>query len=246
MIIEYPTDIEIQQALENICDRAIKKPKNILAFIHDMAHNPGIRYIFYGTYDAVLISLCVFLIAGVFLGNSVINNPSGEVQIYAAVFSFSPLLFMLLCTLSFWKEKETDLYPLKMTCRYTIHHLLAFRMLTASVLGFVCTTGYVVILCRLIDMEFIHVLAVACASLLLFSIFMVQIILSKESFLSIVILCFAWLLFNGICFAASISIYSFLLRAVPTVIWIAVDILLGVALIRKYRLYVRRVYIAYD
>lgn len=244
-MVEYPTDIEVRQALDSICDQAMKKPPKILAFLYDMAHNLGIRYIFYGTYDAVLISICVFLIACIFLGNSVLTDPSGEVQIYAVVFSLAPLLFMLLFTLSSWKEREASLYSLKMACRYTAQHLLAFRMLTAAVLGFVCTTGYVLILCLLMNMAFVHVLAVAYASLFLFSIMMVQIILSKESFLPVVILCAAWLLLNGICFAVSSNIYSLLLRAVPAAIWIAVDTVLIIVLIRKCRLYVRRVCNAY-
>ncbi len=244
-MVEYPTDIEIQQALDSICDKAMKKPLKIWAFLYDMAHDLGIRYIFYGTYDAVLISICAFLIACIFLGNSVLTNPAGEVHIYAVVFSVAPLLFMLLLTLSSWKEREESLYSLKMVCRYTAQHLLAFRMLMASVLGFVCTTGYVLILCRFVNVEVVHVLSVAYASLFLFSIAMVQMILSKESFRPAGILCAAWLLLNGICFAASASIYSLFLRAVPAAIWIAVDAVLIIVLIRKCRLYVRRVCNAY-
>lgn len=245
MMIEYPTDIEVQQTINDICDRTMKKPHKILSFVHDMAHNLGMRYIFYGTYDVILVSICVYLIAGFWLGNSILTNPSGKVQIYAVVFSLSPLLFMMLFTLSYWKEREANLYSLKMVCRYTVKHLLAFRMLTASVLGFACTTGYVLILCHLMRMEFVHVLSVAYASLFLFSIVMVQIVLSIESFLPVVILCVMWILCNCICFVVSVNIYSLLLQAVPTALWIVIDTILVVVLIKKCRLYVRRVYNAY-
>lgn len=246
MMIEYPKDIEVQQEINTICDLAVEKPPGVLAFVQDMARNLGLKYIFYGTYDAILVSVCVFLIAVFWLGNSILTNPNGEVKIYAVVFSLAPLLFMLLFSLSYWKEREANLYALKMVCKYTVKYLLAFRMLTASVLGFVCTTVYVLILCHIMQTGFVHAMSVAYASLFLFSIIMVQIVLSRESFLPVAVLSAAWVLCNSICFAVSVDIYSLLLRAIPTAIWIAVDTVLAIFLIKKCRLYVRRVCNAYS
>lgn len=241
MMIEYPTDIEVQQAIINICDKAIKKPAKITTFLRDMIHNLGIRYIFYGSYDALAVSLCIFMFTGFWLGHKALNNPAGEILIFAIVFSLAPMMFMLLSILSFWKEREEKLYSLKMACKYTVKHLLAFRMFSASILGLVSTTGYVLVLCRLMNIEIIHVLSVAYASLFLFSIVMVQIVLTRESFLSVVLFGAIWLLLNAICFAVANNVYSLLLRAVPSALWISIDTILVVVLIRKYRMFVRRV-----
>lgn len=241
MMIEYPTDIEVRQAVVSICDKAMKKPVKITTFLHDMIHNLGFRYIFYGTYDAVAVSLCIFMLIGFWLGHKALNDPVGEILIFAIVFSLAPMMFMLLSILSFWKEREEKLYSLKMACKYTVKHLLAFRMFSAAILGFVSTTGYVLVLCHLMNIEVIHVLSVAYTSLFLFSIVMVQIVLTQESFLSVVIFGAIWLLLNAVCFAVASNAYSLLLRAVPAALWISVDAVLVVVWIRKCRVFVRRV-----
>lgn len=241
MKIEYPTDIEVQQALDSICDKAIKRPPRIFSFLYDMVHSLGMRCIFYGTYDALCISFFIFLLTGFLLGHSLLTDPAGEILVYAIVFSFAPMLFLLLSILSFWKEREEKLYSLKMVCKYTVKHLQAFRMLAASVIGFVSTTGYVIVLCHWMNIEALHILSVAYASLFIFSIIMVQIVLTKESLLSIALLGAAWLLLNVVCFVAAGEGYSLMLRAVPTALWITIDTLLVILLIRKCRIYVRRV-----
>lgn len=245
MNIPYPTDIEVEQAIGKICDKALKKPANLMTFLRDMVCNLGIKHIFYGAYDALVLSGFVSCLAGLSLGNRVLFDPMSEAWLYAGVFALAPLLTMLFFSISFWKERETSLYSQKMVCRYTVAHLLAFRMLVASVLGFVFTTGYVLAVCLLTHTPILQLLCVAYASLLLFSILMTQAVLSKGTFLSLGCLNLAWILANGMGCALSVDLYAALLRVVPTVIWAVIDLGLGMLFIRRFCVYVRRVYHAY-
>lgn len=245
MNIVYPTDQEMQQAIEVICVKALKKTVNLATFLRDMACNLGMKYIFYGTYDVVFISVFVFLFAGLCLGNNILFHPMGEAWLYAGVFALAPLLTMLLFSISFWKECETSMYYQKMVCRYTVAHLLAFRMLVASILGFVFITGYVLVVCLITQASFLQVLGVAYASLFLFSIIMTQVVLAKGTFLPLACLNLAWILVNGLACFLSIDLHATLLRIIPTAIWIIVDLALAVLLIRRFCVYVRRVCHAY-
>ena len=245
MNIIYPTNQEMDQAICDICDKALKKPTNLVTFIHDMLCNLGMKYIFYGVYDAVIVSFFVVFFAGLQLRNTILSSPMSDAWLYAGVFALAPLLTMLLCSLTFWKERETSLYAQKMTCRYTVAHLLAFRMLVASALGFVFTTGYVLVVCYLSQAPFLEVLSVAYASLFLFSIIMTYVVLEKGTSLSLILLNLSWIFVNVMGCVFSVDIYAELLRSVPILIWCIIDLTLGFFIIRRFCVYVRRVCNAY-
>lgn len=245
MNIEYPSTEQINCEIDKICDRSIHKRVTIRSFLNEMFRNLGMKYVFYGAYDALVISTVISIIVAFLLGRMVLYSDTGETLIYAVAFSAAPLLFMLLFLLSYWKERETALYATKMACKYTVHHLLAFRMLAASFLGFVFATWYVVVLCSFLQIEYVRILSVAYASLFLFSIILIRVVLSQGGSRSVAWVSGLWLIINGIFLTFAGAVYGILLQIIPGVLWIVLDFALAIILIRECGFYVRRVCNAY-
>ena len=145
MNVELPTAAEREAAIAGILARGLVRPVSTVVFLRDMLGRLGLRVIFRGSLPGVVLSLMVavlYVVAVVFYE----RQWNGDANYYAWVFLFSPLLFVGLTLSSEITERLAgELYALKMTCRYTVRQISAFRLLCFSLAGtvFAVIGGYV-------------------------------------------------------------------------------------------------------
>ena len=241
MTIQYPSEEQIRASVRKICEQApLTKRPTILSFLRDMSRNLGLRQIFSGTWDVIAICCTLFAVVGVIgameLRTSVDRQQSGAVFLFA----FSPVFLFLLFSLSVWKEAEGPAWPIKMTCRYTVRHLMAFRVFCITCLSFAAVGFYTLVLSCVLGLRGLPLLCVSLSSLFLYSLIQIQAALSVRSNWAACGLLALWVFGN--CAAAQLwpRFYWELLQAVPTLAWVAVDALLAFLFCNRYGIYVRR------
>lgn len=241
MTIQFPSEEQIQASVREICERApLAKRPTIRSFLRDMSRNLGLRQIFSGTWDVIVICCTLFAFVGVVgaveLRTTVDPQQKGSVFLFA----FSPVFLFLLFSLSLWKEAEEPAWPIKMTCRYTVRHLMAFRVLCITCLSFAAVGFYTLVLSCVLGLRGLPLLCVSLSSLFLYSLIQIQAALSLRSNWAACGLLALWVFGN--CAAAQLwpRFYWELLQAVPAVAWVAVDALLAGMFCNRYGIYVRR------
>lgn len=240
MNIPYPSDEQIQAASRTICREALPQRETVLSFIKNMTTHMGLKNIFYGTYDTMAIAVSVFLAIGVAVPAMLHMDEELLNKLTVFVFAFSPMLFMLLYTLSYWKELGESVYPIKMTCKYTVHHLLAYRMLAASMASVVFNGVYVAVLCSRLSIPGITMVCISFSALFLFSLLLIMTVLRFQSLWTVIVLNVGWLVLNAILGGLEMKAYAIFLQAVPVGVWIVLDVFLVVAYMKCCGVYLNR------
>lgn len=241
MKIQYPSEEQIRASVREICEQVpLTKRPTILSFLRDMSHNLGFRQIFSGTWDVIAICCTLFAVIGV-VGSMELRTTVDPQQKGAVfLFAFSPVFLFLLFSLSIWKEAEGPVWPIKMACRYTVRHLMAFRVFCITCLSFAAVGFYTLVLSTVLRLRGLPLLCISLSSLFLYSLIQIQAALSVRSNLAACGLLALWVFGN--CAAANLwpRFYWEILQAVPAVAWIAVDVLLAGLFCNRYKIYVRR------
>ncbi len=240
MNIPYPSDSEILRQTEIICSTALPQKITFCSFLRDMIHSLKIQQIFWGIYDVLFLALGIFLVLAA-AGFQLITNIQLSPYASAFVFSFSPALLLMMLLFSSWKEHNYGIYEIKMTCRYTVHHLLAYRMLVCSAIGLGLTTVYLILINYYLQLSVVRLLSFAYCSVFIFSILQIQVILSSEAVISSILLSFGWMLFHGVLGYFLPGIYARLLIRLPLLIWLLCDGFLLCILGYKLNTYVKRI-----
>lgn len=246
MPIPYPDSEQIHAAAEEICDRTLPKKETICSFLHSMTESLGFRYIFRGTLDVTLGTLGIFCFAGASALADLTRDTQGATKAIAFAFAFSPLLFILFFVLSIWKEKESEWFELKMTYKYTVLHLLAYRMFVVSIASVVLDGLYILLLSHYLRFSAYTAVCVSFSALFLFALMLLQTVLHCRTVTPIVVLCAAWLLVNALLSGLLLEPFVSFLLAVPVAVWVLVIGLLAGLLAQSYRVYVRRLCGAYS
>lgn len=241
MKIQYPSEREIEQSIKEICETGLPHKTTVASFLLDMHRNFGMRHIYMGMCDIVAVSFTIFVIMGYSIAKNLCVNAMRTEQIQMALFAFAPILFMCLSGLCLWKERNSSTFELKQSCKYTAGHLIVYRMIMASFIGFATMTIYVLVLCGLMKLEIIRLLSTTYASLLIFSICMVWIVVKSNGVIPVFTICFAWVGLNMLGSWLWSDIYVGLLQTVPIMIWVCVDCVLALILIKQWKSYLRRV-----
>lgn len=124
-----PTSHEKNRAIENILSQGLTKPESLWSSIHELYRALGFRYIFWDSGPAILITVAFTLIW-------IRQFPlAPEQHPYAVLFALAPVFFLAAVCITEVNERVRGLYPLKMTFKYTIQQITAFRILCFSLLG---------------------------------------------------------------------------------------------------------------
>lgn len=164
MNIIEPAQIEKSAAIESILLQGLEQPKSFWEQLLDINRAFGFRYAFWDTAQAVIMALLS-------IGLCLLVVLSGQVRYaYSTLFAVSPMLFIFIFLFTETIERLSGLYELKMTCKYTIQQLMAFRIVCLSLAGMlVC-----VVISLLIGWpdslhSFIKALSISLSALFLFS-----------------------------------------------------------------------------
>jgi hypothetical protein len=136
------TPDERNKAINTILSEGLTRPASTWSFLWNMYRNLGLRVIFWEAAPALAASVavaCAYVVLGILpiaLADNLINVPWSS---YSALFLFSPALFIGLTISTEAGERISGIYDLKMTCKYTIRQITAFRLLCFSLCGTVFT-----------------------------------------------------------------------------------------------------------
>lgn len=129
-----PSPYEKNRAIEQILSKGLSKPKSLWGYIQELYRALGLRHIFRGSAPAIVITVAATLI-GIRL------FPYAQEQLpYAFLFALAPVFFLTAVCITEAIERADGLYAIKMTCKYTIQQITAFRVLCFSLLGAVFCT----------------------------------------------------------------------------------------------------------
>lgn len=126
MNIQKLSEAEKDLAISEIIKKGVISPRDKLGKMLEMKHACTFRTLFFGVGDCLFIGL----IAAVCLWLFVIQ--SGSQVMVCMIFAASPFAYIAAYLLTAWKERLLQLYDIKMTCRYTLRQIFAFRMIYFS------------------------------------------------------------------------------------------------------------------
>lgn len=220
MKIEYPSAQEQREAVCRITERGLAR-RSLFRDFRDLYRGLGLRAIFHDQGDVLFVSaLAVFCAASLLLQTHISTWQRRD--FYRVLFIASPTLYLLLSLLGLWKEKLSAVFDLKMTCRYTVCHLTAFRMLTfscASIVFNLATAG----LCCLLGIcpDFWRMFMVSASGLFLFATALLYSLL-PGGLLAPTLAAAAWVPVNLACSTLWKTAYYRFLLAVPLPLHLAV------------------------
>ena len=246
MNIPYPDEKRISEAVQSICDQAVPEQETVRSFLKNMTRSLGFRNIFRGTLDSALLTLTVCLLVGGGSLYALLEAPNGPALAAGAAFALSPLMLLVLFSLLTWKGRTDSLYAIQMTCKYTLHHLTAYRVFAASLLNIGFNGIYVLLLHRFLQISFFSILCISLSALFLFALLLIRIILHTPSAFGVLGLCAGWLAVNGGLFWAIPEAYRAFLQAVPVGVWLVTVLLFAVGAWNSYRIWIRREHYAYS
>lgn len=158
-----PSPEEKERAIAHILVRGLTRPKSLWRHLHELYRSLGFRHLFLNTALPVIAS--VALMIGFI---ALFPLPYDEYR-HAVLFAAAPVFFIFVVLLTDMAERMSGLFELKMTCKYTIRQIAAFRVLCFSLMGTVlCTLANLFI--RFSDMNsFFRALSLSLCALFLFS-----------------------------------------------------------------------------
>lgn len=220
MRIDYPSQIEIDRAVETICDKALPRRESLLSFIRNMNAQLGLKYIFSGIYDVLLLSGAVFLVAIALCFKWLPQAEDVHSALGAALFAFAPFLYMAAFALTLLKESTNPGLPVKMTCKYTVYHLIAYRMLLFSFISGIANTAYVLVLCLRLDLPPLYFICLSLSALFLFSAMLLLSLYYARSKWPPLLLSAGWIAVNLILWRAFPVGYGSFLTRIPLFVWV--------------------------
>lgn len=125
MSMIMPNEEEKKRSICLILDKGIPEETHLHSRIPELIRAIGLRNLFWGTWDCIFLALLAGMVLGAFFA-----IPSAVYQplLPLGLLLVSPAVYGLLHFLTMWKELQTGLYEIKMTCHYTLKELTALRM----------------------------------------------------------------------------------------------------------------------
>lgn len=230
MNIEYPTVEERQSAIDKACDAALRRKETLPHFLYSMVKEVGWRNLFYDMYDVMAVGVFLFTFLGGFIYVTCVNDREfgvfhAETVTTCVSFVSSPLLYMALFLLTQWKERQSGTYEVKMACKYTANHLIAFRMFAFSLFSVVLNTVYLALLCDGINYNFFTSFSISFSSLFFFSLLLILLLLRSHSKIAPAAFSLGWLLLNGLAAGLAGEDYVLLAKGVPAAVYFVIGVL---------------------
>ena len=164
-------------AIEAILSEGLTQPVSTWKFLLNMRRHLGFRVLFWDTGVAVLAACAVTLCYVLFITQqlSLLRTVIDGWNVYALIFLFSPALFigLTLCTEAL--ERISGLYDIKMTCKYSIRQITAFRLLCFSLLGTVFTVAVSTVISTVWEFgDLVRMISISLGSLFLCSLLVIH------------------------------------------------------------------------
>lgn len=195
MQIDYPSQKETEQAIKAICEKGVR-PQKLPHFLWEMTSSFGFTNAFRKVTDALLLSVVLYAAALALLGVAVLSPEFEKRLLSPLIFAFSPLLYLLFAFFCGLKERESGVFDLKMTCRYTVHHLLAYRMFVFALVSLSVDSVLLMFVTSRSELPFFSTFCLSSLALLIFSLSLMWALLHLRSGKAIGLVTLLWCVLN--------------------------------------------------
>lgn len=191
--IQKLSKAEKDLAIREIVEKGMITPGDRFRKMAEMRRACTFRTLFFGVGDClflgILIAACLWLLL----------IQAGSQVIVCMVFAVSPFAYITSYLLTSWKEYRLLLYDIKMTCRYTIRQISAFRMIYFSGINIFLNVLMLSLLMRFQfpAIAFWKILGLSFASIFLYGIIMLAFQIKGKPYLTTVLPPILWGMINA-------------------------------------------------
>lgn len=212
--IDYPSDKEIENEINLIITKGLPNKISFLDKMYEIYKNIGIKNLFNDIFE-MLLALIIIIITGTYYLTQPLINKFPDF-IYSIIFIISPIFYMIISTLSFGKHQQTKTIDIIMSCKYTIYHLSAFKMLIISIISIVINSIIILIACLIyFNFSFLNLFLLSTSSLFLFALGFLVILIHTNRISSCYLFSGSWLLINILVSTVYHGVYLKILSIIP-------------------------------
>lgn len=193
MSIQKLSEAEKDFAISEIVEKGVIKPGDRFRKMLEAGRACTFRTLFFGVGDCfllgILIAVCIWLL---------LIQADSQV-IVCMVFAVSPFAYIASYLLTAWKEHRLQLYDIKMTCKYTVRQIYAFRMIYFSGINIFLNVLMLSLLMhfRLPVIDFWKILGLSFASIFLYGIIMLVFQIRGMPYLTMMLPPLLWGMLNA-------------------------------------------------
>lgn len=246
MKIEYPSEEEINRSIAESIAKAYPKREGLLIYLSRLYRHIGMDFLLHGMREMLLSVLAAYFFLIICY-----NSLSQTVMSHSCllIVLFSPLVFQLILFLSVVMEQEQSTLELQMTCKYTIYHILALRMLLVSAFSVLLNSAACIVVFWESGAEMIvRMIFLSTTVLFAYSLFYVKLLTRSVRLTFQVLLYGVWIAANIMLCLLLPAVYRYMVWELPLVfhigMWLLSAVLMGYLLSRflyrncQYNLYV--------
>ncbi len=215
--IDIPDEFEIKNQINIILDKGLQKQESFYSYIKKMYKSIGVKNLFHDSSEMIFIAVLVISILGFLYVRTYAIDVNKIEEIYAMIFTVSPLYYLVTNLFSFINLKENNTYEVEMVCKYNVFQLASLRMLVFSVISVFINILFVASLYKHIDI--LRGIMISITSVFLFSsILLYGVVKVKSKYMRYVVI-IGWIFANVLFVNIDLNGYTNILKNVPIVIY---------------------------
>lgn len=215
MKIDYPSEEEIEKSIGNIIEKATPSKKPVISCLIHLYRQIGMDFLLHGIREWFVVILVVYMVMICWQNNL---EQTLQLRLYLGIVLFSPLVFQLLLALSVIGEREQGTYEIGMTCKYTVYHILALRMLLVGGISVVMNGIFCLLVYGNGDMKvLLHFLLLSITALLTYSLLYLSLLTKSCKLRYQTVLYGLWILANIVAVGMFPDVYTWIAIKVPLV-----------------------------
>ncbi|WP_027409750.1 hypothetical protein [Anoxybacteroides tepidamans] len=223
--LDFPSDEEIAKHVHFIVQKGMPDKEPFFRKVYTLYRQLGF-YTLLPNYTELFFLVILGTALLLAMGLHAREHIEAE-NIYTFIFVASPLLYLLVCSVSFYRMWDNRTYELEMTCKYDIFQLSSLRMLIFSVFCFAVNTLMIAATVMAYNyISFIKAFLISATGLFLFAVLALFILLGRRLRIVRLLLLTGWVLLNSSAFIWSKHFYLFILNQISISIYLVVVITL--------------------
>ncbi|MGO4348117.1 hypothetical protein AB4Z45_21730 [Paenibacillus sp. MCAF9] len=223
--VELPDELEMEQHIRSIVAAGLVPKQTFYHYLRTMYRRLGFRHLFHDWTEIVFALTAGFALIIWFALTAFERTRVLSEDLYSAIFIGSPVLYLVIALLFFFRRKYSDTYETEMTCKYNVYQLASLRMLVFS-LACMVVNAVLIVAAAIIysQLNVLFAISLSAASLFLFSAAFLYIMVSVHSDMMKYVLIAGWFILNLTLLQLNKEFYLHFISAIPISIYIAVAI----------------------
>jgi hypothetical protein len=231
--IDFPSEEEITRQINIIVKEGLPKKETFFKQVYTMYRQLGFQFLFPNSTEVAFISILIatFLFIMGLQPRDYFETEPGSV--YTFIFVTSPLVYLVICSLSLYHMWDNRTYELEMTCKYDFFQLTAVRMLAFSILCFSVNTVFIIAMVNAYHhISFVKAFLISTTGLFLFSTLALFLLMNYKSKITKISLLVGWISVNLFAFIWSKNFYLLVLNKISISIYAVISVSLVILYIK--------------